>query len=126
MKNDKEKFKKEFRQRITRYIIRLIRFIDSLPKSDSVSRIIGDQLTRSGTSFGANYIEAQAASSKKDFIVFFHYCLKSCNECVFWLEMLRDTDRGDKTEIEYLLKELHEISAIFGSSLLTLKGKRSL
>ncbi|MEK7521737.1 MAG: four helix bundle protein [Patescibacteria group bacterium] len=125
MKNDKERFKKEFRQRITKYIVRLIKFMDSLPKSDPVCRIIGDQLTRSGTSFGANYIEAQAASSKKDFIVFFHYCLKSCNESVFWLEMLRDTDRGDKAEIGYLLKELQEISSIFASSLLTLKGKRS-
>ena len=125
MKNDKERFKKEFRQRITKYIVRLIKFMDSLPKSDPVCRIIGDQLTRSGTSFGANYIEAQAASSKKDFIVFFHYCLKSCNESVFWLEMLRDTDRGDKAEIGYLLKELQEISSIFAYSLLTLKGKRS-
>lgn len=133
MKNDKhslplrgkEKFKNEFRKRIHDFIIRLIRFIDSLPKTDRVCVTIGDQLIRSGTGFGANYVEAQAASSKRDFIVFFHHCLKSCNESTFWLELLRDTQRGNRQEIEYLLKELGEISSIFGSSLLTLKGKKS-
>lgn len=119
------KIKKAFRQRIHAYIIRLIKFVDSLPKTDYVCRIVGDQLTRSGTSFGANYVEAQAASSKRDFVVFFHHCLKSCNESVFWLELLRDTNRGNKEEIAYLLKELSEISSIFGSSLLTLKGRRA-
>lgn len=125
MKNDKEKFKKEFRQRIHRFIIRLIRFVESLPKNDPVCRIIGDQLVRSGTSLGANYVEAQAASSKRDFVIFFHHSLKSCNESVFWLELLRDTNHGDPKEIEYLLIELGEISNIFGSSLLTLKGRRN-
>lgn len=124
MNNDKEKFKKEFKQRIQRFIIRLVKFIDTLPKGDSISRIIGDQLGRSGTSFGANYIEAQAASSRKDFTVFFHHCLKSCNESTFWLELLRDTSRGKIEEIRYLLRELSEISAIFATSLLTLKNRK--
>ncbi|MBI2007092.1 MAG: four helix bundle protein [Candidatus Blackburnbacteria bacterium] len=125
MKTGKEKFKNEFRRRIFGYIIRLIRFVDSLGKNDSVCRIVGDQLIRSGTSFGANYVEAQAASSKKNFIVFFHHCLKSCNESLFWLEIFQSTKRGDSKERGYLLEELKETSAIFGSSLLTLKGRRN-
>lgn len=49
MQNDKEKFKNEFKKRLYSWVLRLIKFIDSLPK-DSVCRIIGDQLLRSGTS----------------------------------------------------------------------------
>ncbi|MDI6689244.1 MAG: four helix bundle protein [Actinomycetota bacterium] len=89
MQNDKVKFKKEFKERVYRFILKLIKFIDNLPK-DSSSRIIGDQLLRSGTSIGANYIESKAASSKRDFVNFFNHSLKSANESRFWLALLRD------------------------------------
>ena len=47
---------------------KLIKFLDKLP-DDNVSRRIGDQLLRSGTSIIGNFIEGQAASSKKDFTI---------------------------------------------------------
>jgi len=71
---------------------------------------MGKQLLRSGTSVLANYIEANSASSKKDFINFFTHALKSANESKVWLTLLRDTDKGDRTELEWLLKELIEIA----------------
>jgi len=123
MKNDKEKFKTEFKRRIYYWIIRLIKFLDKLPK-DAITRRVSDQLFRSGSSVGANYIEAQASSSKKDFINFLHHSLKSANEAKFWFAILRDTQRGDISQIEQLLKELAEISNILASSLLTLKGRK--
>ncbi|MBU4212931.1 MAG: four helix bundle protein [Verrucomicrobia bacterium] len=86
--------------------------------------MIGDQLLRSGTSIGANYIEAQAASSKKDFTNFFHHSLKSANESEFWLKILVDSGKADKEQTNVILKELAEIANIFGSSLLTLKGRK--
>jgi four helix bundle protein len=123
MQNDKEKFKAEFKKRVYNWIIYLIRFIDTLPK-DTSSKVIAHQLLRSGTSIGANYIEAQAASSKKDFVNFFHISLKSANESKFWLSLLKDSHKGSIKEIEILLKELIEISNILGASILTVKGKR--
>jgi len=42
MQNGKVKFKKEFKQRVYNFILRLIEFIDNLPK-DSCSRIVGEQ-----------------------------------------------------------------------------------
>jgi len=123
MKNDKEKFKKEFKARIYNFILKLVKFIDKLPKDNS-SQIFAKQLLRSGTSIGANYIEAQASSSKKDFTNFFHHSLKSANESKFWLAIVRDTEKGDRQETEKLLEELNEIANIFGSSILTLKGKK--
>jgi len=122
MKNDKEKFKKEFKLRIYNWALQLVKFIDELPK-DSVSRVICKQLIRSGTSVGANYIEGQAASSKKDFTNFINHCLKSANECKFWLSLLKDAKRVDENKSQLLFQEIVEISNIFGTSLLTLRGK---
>ena|SRR3990167_3297619 len=123
MENDKEKFKKEFKARIYKFTLSLIKFIDTLPK-DTSSQIFAKQILRSGTSIGANYVEAQAASSKKDFTNFFHHSLKSANESKFWLAILRDTGKVDKDDANRLLQELTEISNLLGASLLTLKGKR--
>lgn len=123
MENDNAKFKIEFKKRMYNWVLRLIKFIDKLPK-DSVCQIMGKQLLRSGTSILANYIEANSASSKKDFINFFTHSLKSANESKVWICLLRDTNKGDKKELEWLLKELVEISNIIASSILTLKGKK--
>jgi four helix bundle protein len=123
MENDKAKFKNDFKRRQYQFVLRLIRFIDSLPKS-SINDIMGKQLLRSGTSILANYIEAQSASSKKDFINFFNHALKSSNESKVWLTLLRDLCKGSKDEIEWLIKELCEISNILASSIITMKGKK--
>lgn len=123
MKNDKGKFKTEFKKRMYLWIVNLIKFTDTLPK-DTITQRLVDQLFRSGSSIGANYIEAQAASSKKDFINFLHHSLKSANESKFWLAILRDIDRAAPKDIELFLEELLEIANILGASLLTAKGKR--
>ncbi len=123
MQNDSAKFKNEFKKRLYNFVLRLIRFIDKLPRS-SVGEIMGKQLLRSGTSILANYIEANSASSRKDFINFFTHSLKSANESKVWLTLLRDTDKGDKKELEWLIKELLEIANIIASSILTLKNKK--
>ena len=94
MQNDNEKFKNEFKKRLYRWVLRLIKFIGKLPK-DVTCEVIGKQLMRSGASILANYIEATASSSKKEFINFFTYCLKSANESKVWLVLLRDTNKRD-------------------------------
>ena len=71
MQNDKENFKKEFKKRLYAFSLKLIEFLDTLP-NDSVTRRLGDQLLRSGTSILANYIEGQSASSRKDFTNYFN------------------------------------------------------
>lgn len=87
--------------------------------------MIGDQLLRAATSIGANIVEAQAASSRRDFARFYEIALKSANETKYWLCLLRDSAiLGDTSEVEELLEEAIEISRILGSSLLTLKGKK--
>ncbi|KKQ57975.1 MAG: hypothetical protein US78_C0027G0001, partial [Parcubacteria group bacterium GW2011_GWD1_38_16] len=83
MQNDKSKLKNDFKKRLYNFTLKLIDFIDKLP-NDNVSRRMGDQLLRSGTSIIGNYIEGQSSSSKKDFINFFNHSLKSSNESKLW------------------------------------------
>jgi four helix bundle protein len=123
MQNDSAKFKNEFKKRLYDFVLRLVKFIDKLPK-DSVGDIMGRQLLRSGTSILANYIEANSASSRRDFINFFTHALKSANESKVWLALLRDTGKGIRSELEWLLAELIEIAKVLASSIITLKGKR--
>ena len=115
--------KTEFEHRLYTFTLKLIEFIDRLPH-DNVSRRLGDQLLRSGTSIIGNYVEGQAASSKRDFTNYFTTSLKSSNESKLWVVLLRDTKRTKAEDTIWLLHELDEISKILASSILTLKGKK--
>ena len=119
MKNEKSK---KFKKRLYILVLQTIRLVENSKKSQT-SRIIGDQLIRSITSILGNYIEGHAASSKKDYANYFSHSLKSANESKVWVSLLKDTNNIDKTEADTILRELDEISRIFGSSLLTLRGK---
>jgi four helix bundle protein len=123
MKNDRAKFKKEFKQRLYTFTLKLIEFLDKLP-NDNVSRRLGDQLLRSGTSILSNYVEGQAASSKKDFTNFFNISLKSANESKLWFALLRDSNRAKASDVKWFLDELNEMANIFASSILTLRGRK--
>jgi len=123
MVTEKEKFKDEFRQRVYKFALDVIGFIEQLPK-EQATRIIGEQLLRSATSIGANVVEAQGAASRKDYTNFFTYALKSANETKFWLGLLRDSGKAEREATDKLLKETTEIANILAASILTLKGKR--
>jgi len=122
MKNENSKYKMKLKDRTYQYSIKIIEFLDNLPKDNS-AQIISKQLLRSATSIGANIVEAQASSSKKDFTKFFNYSLKSANESVYWLSLLKDAKKINNNQIKYLLNETKELAKILGSSILTLKGK---
>ena len=124
MQDDKSKFKIEFKKRLYSFTLKLIEFINNLP-NDNVSRRIGDQLLRSGTSIIGNYVEGQSASSKKDYTNYFNTCLKSTNESKLWMALLRDSKKCKKENADWYLKELDEFSKIFATSILTLKGRKS-
>lgn len=125
MENKNNQLKKDFKVRIFKYVLRLIKFLVKL-SNDPVIREIKSQLTRSGTSIGANYFEAEAASSKKDYLNFFLICLKSANESKFWLAILKSAGLVPPdliNECDWLFNETKEIANIFASSILTMKGR---
>jgi len=124
MQNNNSKIKTDLKKRAYFYALDIIKFIDTLDRKDFSIQVIIKQLLRSATSIGANIIEAQAGSTKKDFTNFFSYALKSANESKFWLGLLRDSKKADKEETNKLLQETTELANILGSSILTLRGKK--
>jgi len=99
--------------------------LDKLP-NDNVSKRISDQRLRSGTSIIGNYVEGQVASSKRDFAKYLNIALKSANESKLWVALLRDSNRATREDTRWFLDELGEVANIFGSSLLTLRGKKKI
>lgn len=122
MQNQNSKFKIKLKDRAYQYSVRTIKFLDALPKDNS-TRIISQQLLRASTSIGANIIEAQASSSKKDFTNFFNHSLKSANESLYWFGLLKDAKNVEDSQLPDLMKETKELANILASSILTLKGK---
>lgn len=72
-----------------------------------------DQLVRAGMSIGANYYEANGASSKKDFKNKVFICKKEANETKYWLRMLAKACEELSAECRILWKEAHELNLIF-------------
>ncbi len=103
------------------FSLEIITFINSLPNTRAFFSI-GDQLLRSATSIGANIIEAKASSSRKDFINFYQIALKSANETIYWLSLLRDSYQSLKEKCVILIIETKEIASMLGKSLITLKA----
>jgi four helix bundle protein len=126
MQNNNTKLKTDLKYRSYVYALDIMKLIDSLNRKDLSIEVISKQLIRSATSIGANIIEAQAGSSKKDFTNFFSYALKSANETKFWIGLLRDSKKVPKDKADRLLNEAVELFNMLGSSIITLKGKRKL
>lgn len=99
MQNQNPKLKTELKHRAYQYSIKVIEFIDTLPKDVSTD-IIAKQLLRSTTSIGANIVEAKGASSKRDFTNFFSHSLKSANESLYWLGLLRDAKKINNAQLK--------------------------
>lgn len=89
-------------------------------KKDSVSSPLISQIVRSATSIGANYMEANNASSRKDFTNKIFIAKKEAQETQHWLRMLA-TYYEDKAPIRILWKEAHELTMIFQKITSTLR-----
>ena len=94
----------------------IIEFTRNL-KKDIVSLPIISQLVRSATSIGANYMEANGASSKKDFRNKIYICKKESRETKYWLQMIAKANPEAKEKARILWKEVHELTLIFSAIL---------
>ena len=103
---------------------RIIKLCKSI-KFNVISTRIVDQLVRSGTSVGANYMEAVNASSKKDFKNKLFICKKEAQETRYWLIMLKESE-PDQKEISSLMQECYELNLIFQKSISTVENNLKL
>jgi four helix bundle protein len=95
----------EFQQRCLRFSANVLGFVTRLPKNPT-TRVISDQLLRSGTSVGANVREARAAESRADFVHKMQIALKEAGEAAYWLELIEFSKLVDDSSLQALSKEV--------------------
>ena len=110
--NQLSKNKYDLEERTAKFGGAVIVFCKSL-KQDPISRPIISQIVRSATSVGANYVEANGASSRKDFTNKTFICKKEAQETRHWLKMLVYSFPDKENEIKPLMAECHELILIF-------------
>ena len=114
---------RDLKDRTKKFAVAIIRFIRILPKNDE-GYILGKQLLRSGTSVGANYRSACKAKSTADFINKIVIVEEEADECCYWLELIIEAEIIDKKQVDFLLKEANELTAIFTSAGKTAKENK--
>ena len=82
-------------------------------KDNLINRPLINQFVRAGTSVGANYMEANGASSRKDFRNKICICKKECNETKHWLRMISKSNFDKSDECRKLWQEAQELTMIF-------------
>jgi four helix bundle protein len=112
-------------QRAKAFAIGIIRLVAQLPKTQE-SRVIAQQIVRSGTSVGANYRAVCRARSRAEFVAKLGTVVEEADETVFWLEILIESGISQEDRTMVLLGEAKELLAIFSASRRTAKfGRQS-
>ena len=93
---------------------------------DTITKPIISQLVKSGTSVGANYTEANNASSRNDFRNKIYICKKEISETKYWLRIIKHNNLAQNTIIESIQREAEELTLIFGKILSSLKNNSKL
>ena len=118
--NDKKVY--DLEERTARFGESIIDFVKTLTR-DTINNVLIRQIVRSGTSIGANYMEADGAESKKDFRHKIAICKKESKETKHWLRMIARASPNKKGECKALWNEVQELTLIFSSILLPRKNK---
>jgi four helix bundle protein len=115
----------EIQTRTFNFSIRIVRLHQHLVKSGETSKILSNQILRSGTSIGANLEEAQAGQSKADFLSKCSIALKEARETHYWLRLLAACDLIPPEKLAPITQEANEITAILTTIVKNGKEKRN-
>jgi four helix bundle protein len=102
----------DLEERTAKFGENVIHFVSTFPKNE-VNKILINQVVRSATSIGANYMEANQASSKKDFKNKVGICRKEANETKYWFRMISSANKDKVDECKKYWRESHEFVLIF-------------
>lgn len=119
MTNDK---KYDLEDRTAKFSDEVIQFVREI-KRDVINLPMISQLVRAATSIGANYMEANGASSQKDFKNKIYICKKEARETKYWLERIAKANPELKEAARKLWKEAQELTLIFSKITQTLERK---
>jgi four helix bundle protein len=111
---ENKEFAKELERRTRRFAVRIVRLSSKLPLTPE-ARVIRNQLTKSGTSIGANYREANRARSRADFRNKIDLCEGEASETQYWLEIITDAQWLPRDQVKPDHEECSELLALFTS-----------
>jgi len=111
---------KEMQARTKAFALRIIKLVDTLPRS-TAGQVIGRQLLRSATSVGANYRAACRAQSHAEFAAKLSIVVEEADESLYWFELLKESNLTTPARLMELLKEANELVAISASARKTAK-----
>ena len=115
--------KEDFVKRTMSFGLRVIRLVNSLPKQQ-VAPVLGRQLLRAGTSVGANYRAAVRGKSRADFIAKMGIVEEECDEALYWMEMLIESQLVKPDLLRDLVDEANQILSIVVASIRTARRNK--
>jgi four helix bundle protein len=111
---ENKEFSQKLEIRTKQFAISILKLSALLPFT-SESKVIENQISKSGTSVGANYREANRSRSKADFKNKIKICGSEASETIYWLELITDLNLLEHVIVLETMKEAKEILAIFTS-----------
>ncbi len=111
---DNKEFAKKLEYRTRQFGISIIKLSSLLPNTIE-GKVIRNQITKSGTSIGANYREANRSRSKKDFKNKIKISESEASETEYWLEIIHDLKWTELDSLNPIEKEAKELLALFTS-----------
>jgi four helix bundle protein len=112
---DNKEFGKKLEERTMKFAFFIIKLSALLPKTTE-GNVIRNQLTKAGTSIGANYREANRARSKADFTNRIKICESETSETIYWLNLIDDLKWAGDKELKFLFSEANEFLRIFSTA----------
>jgi len=109
-----KEFSKELERRTRKFAVKIIRLSVTLPNTPE-AKVVRNQLTKCGTSVGANYREANRSRSKADFKNKITICESEASETQYWLEVIIEVGWKSRDQIIFEYEECGELLAIFTS-----------
>ena len=111
---DNKEFARKLEERTKEFAVRIIHLSAKLPNTPE-ARVVRNQMTKAGTSIGANYREANRARSKADFRNKIAICESEASETQYWLEVIVEVKWLSRNQVKYEYEECSELLAIFTS-----------
>jgi four helix bundle protein len=111
---DIKEFSKELEKRTRKFAVAIICLSTALPNTPE-AKVVRNQLTKCGTSIGANYREANRSRSKADFKNKIAICESEASETQFWLKVIIEVVWKTTEQVSAEYTECSELLAIFTS-----------
>ena len=116
--------RKELQNRTKKFHVDVIKICENFPRN-AAGFETAKQLIRAAGSVGANYRASVRAKSPDDFLYKIELVLEESDESHYWLEVVKDARLQTTSELDRLIKEANELTAIFAATDKTNKSKRN-